>query len=66
MRDLTLAQRAARVRLVRSLRTIVYELEDIMVSDDVGLLDQAHVARLGNGLGVLQRLLTDLLPAVST
>jgi hypothetical protein len=65
MRELTSAERAARVRLVRSLRTIVYELEDIVASADMGLLDRAHVARLNNGLGVLQRLLADL-PAVST
>jgi hypothetical protein len=62
MRELTSAERAARGRLLR----IVCEIEDLAASDDMDLLDRAHVARLNNGLGVLQRLLADLLPEVST
>jgi hypothetical protein len=65
MRELTLAERVARERLVRSLCMLVCELAELAASDDMGLLDRAHVARLNNGLGVLQRLLADL-PAVST
>jgi hypothetical protein len=65
MRELTVAERAARERLVRSLCMLVCELEELAASADMGLLDRAHVARLGNALGVLQRLLADL-PAVST
>jgi hypothetical protein len=62
MRDLTLAERAARGRFLR----IVCELEELAASGDMGLLDRAHVARLNNGLGVLQRLLADLVREVST